>query len=104
MRSQKENDTPQMDTSPEVHCRQVRPQNREIAASHLRTFDFVCVAGAMPALQAAEEIVNFVIPSKARNLSFFSWAKTEERFLAPLGMTKWWGSFSAACLAAVLTC
>jgi hypothetical protein len=30
----------------------------------------------------------FVIPSGARNLSFFSLAKPQERFLAPLGMTK----------------
>jgi hypothetical protein len=31
---------------------------------------------------------NFVIPSEARNLSFFSWGQIEERFLASLGMTK----------------
>jgi hypothetical protein len=31
---------------------------------------------------------HFVIPSEARNLSFFSWAQTRERFLASLGMTK----------------
>src|ERR1700680_529156 len=30
----------------------------------------------------------FVIPSGARNLSFFSRPQTQERFLAPLGMTK----------------
>jgi hypothetical protein len=36
----------------------------------------------------------FVIPSEARNLSFFSWAWIEERFLASLGMTKI-GAFSA---------
>jgi hypothetical protein len=30
----------------------------------------------------------FVIPSGARNLSFISYVKIEERFLAPLGMTK----------------
>jgi hypothetical protein len=30
----------------------------------------------------------FVIPSGAMNLSFFSRRKIEERFLAPLGMTK----------------
>ena len=30
----------------------------------------------------------FVIPSEARNLSFFSWASIEEKFLASLGMTK----------------
>src|SRR5271165_5030465 len=31
---------------------------------------------------------HFVIPSGARNLSFFLWAYTQERFLASLGMTK----------------
>jgi hypothetical protein len=30
----------------------------------------------------------FVIPSEARNLSYFAGAHTEERFLASLGMTK----------------
>jgi hypothetical protein len=30
----------------------------------------------------------FVIPSEARNLSFFSAGQTQERFLASLGMTK----------------
>jgi hypothetical protein len=30
----------------------------------------------------------FVIPSEARNLSFFSRAEAKERFLASLGMTK----------------
>src|SRR5580692_6638136 len=30
----------------------------------------------------------FVIPSGARNLSFFSRAETKKRFLAPLGVTK----------------
>src|SRR5690242_13979602 len=30
----------------------------------------------------------FVIPSEARNLSFFSWRQIEERFLVSLGMTK----------------
>jgi hypothetical protein len=38
----------------------------------------------------------FVIPSEARNLSFFSWASIEERFLASLGMTNL-DTFSAAC-------
>jgi hypothetical protein len=39
--------------------------------------------------QAAEKFPrNFVIPSGARNLSFFSSAQPSERFLAPLGMTK----------------
>jgi hypothetical protein len=38
--------------------------------------------------QTAEKIVYFVIPSEARNLSFSSWAQTQERFLASLGMTK----------------
>jgi hypothetical protein len=43
--------------------------------------------------QQAEELAEkvptfFVIPSEARNLSFFSWAWIEERFLASLGMTK----------------
>jgi hypothetical protein len=40
----------------------------------------------------------FVIPSEARNLSFFSWGRIEKRFLASLGMTKY-TTFSAACLA-----
>src|SRR5579863_7691394 len=41
-----------------------------------------------PALRAAEKVPHpFVIPSGARNLSFFSWPETKERFLAPLGMT-----------------
>src|SRR5208282_5910863 len=31
----------------------------------------------------------FVIPSEARNLSYFSRAQTAERFLASLGMTKY---------------
>jgi len=39
-------------------------------------------------VQAAEKAKKNVIPGGARNLSFFSWAETEERFLAPLGMTK----------------
>jgi hypothetical protein len=30
----------------------------------------------------------FVIPSEARNLSFFCWAETKQRFLASLGMIK----------------
>jgi hypothetical protein len=38
---------------------------------------------------------DFVIPSGARNLFFFSSAQPSERFLAPLGMTKI-RSFSAA--------
>jgi hypothetical protein len=38
----------------------------------------------------------FVIPNEARNLSFFSWAETEERFLASFGMTKL-ATFSVAC-------
>jgi hypothetical protein len=36
----------------------------------------------------------FVIPSEERNLSGFSAARTPERFLASLGMTKIWGIFS----------
>jgi hypothetical protein len=41
------------------------------------------------ALQAAKKTFqNIVIPSEARNLSFFLWGQIEERFLAPLGMTK----------------
>src|SRR4029077_8814537 len=49
------------------------------------------------ASQAAEILPHlFVIPSEARNLSFLSWAKTEERFLASLGTTKLTIS-SAAC-------
>jgi hypothetical protein len=31
----------------------------------------------------------FVIPSEARNLSFFSWAERVEKFLAPLGTKKY---------------
>jgi hypothetical protein len=46
--------------------------------------------------QAAEKLIYFVIPSEARNLSFFSWACIEERFLASLGMTKMVGTFSAS--------
>ncbi len=38
--------------------------------------------------RGAEYAAHFVIPSEARNLSFFSWALTEERFLASRGMTK----------------
>jgi hypothetical protein len=39
--------------------------------------------------QAAEKAPTFfVIPSEARNLSFFLWGEIEERFLASLGMTK----------------
>src|ERR1700688_2648020 len=41
------------------------------------------------ALELAEKVPTFfVIPSEARNLSFFSWALIEERFLASLGMAK----------------
>jgi hypothetical protein len=47
-----------------------------------------------------KKMIYFVIPSEARNLSFFRWAQTKERFLASLGMTKRQGTFSAACLAA----
>jgi hypothetical protein len=78
----------QMDTSPEVHCRQVRPKNHENAASHLRTYDFGCVVGAMPALQVAEKFQKChskgaVCP---RNLLFsLDWRKS--RSLASLGMT-----------------
>jgi hypothetical protein len=50
--------------------------------------------------QAAEEIVNFVVPSEARNLSSVLAHDKKERFLASLGMTKRWGSISAACEAA----
>jgi hypothetical protein len=39
---------------------------------------------------------DFVIPSKARNLSFLSPAQPSERFLASLGMTKI-TTFLAAC-------
>jgi hypothetical protein len=45
------------------------------------------------ASQAAEKVVYFVIPSEARNLSFFSCGQIEERFLASLGMTKGMGHF-----------
>jgi hypothetical protein len=38
--------------------------------------------------QAAEKVIHFVIPSEARNLSFFALGQIEERFLASLGMTK----------------
>jgi hypothetical protein len=38
--------------------------------------------------RAAKKAQIFVIPSKARNLSFFSSVEIEERFLASLGMTK----------------
>ena len=50
--------------------------------------------------QAAEVIVNFVIPSEARNLSSVLAHDKKERFLASLGMTKRWESISAACEAA----
>jgi len=43
----------------------------------------------LPSPRSAKKVpYPFVIPSEARNLSFFSWAHTEERFLASLGMTK----------------
>jgi hypothetical protein len=42
---------------------------------------------------AAEKVIYFVIPSEARNLSFFCWAETKERFLASLGMTKKVGQY-----------
>jgi hypothetical protein len=45
------------------------------------------------AKEAEEKIVYLVIPSEARNLSFFSWGQIEERFLASLGMTKGVGPF-----------
>jgi hypothetical protein len=39
--------------------------------------------------EAAEKLPNIpVIPSGARNLSFYSWAWTGKRFFASLGMTK----------------
>jgi hypothetical protein len=49
--------------------------------------------------QAAEKIAYFVIPSGARNLSSIQAEEKKERFLAPLGMKKAWGTFSAACKA-----
>jgi hypothetical protein len=36
----------------------------------------------------SEETPHVVILSEAKNLSFFCWAKTKERFFASLGMTK----------------
>jgi hypothetical protein len=39
-----------------------------------------------PTLQVAEEVVCFVIPSEARNLSWIE--AQQEKFLASLGMTK----------------
>jgi hypothetical protein len=50
---------------------------------------------AARASQAAEKVIYFVIPSGARNLTWV-WARgKKERFLAPLGMTKSFGAFSA---------
>jgi hypothetical protein len=57
--------------------------------------------GAVLALP--EKVIYFVIPSEARNLSFFCWLRTQERFLASLGMTKGWDTFSGTCLAFGLT-
>jgi len=49
-------------------------------------------SGRKHADQAAEKRIYFVIPSEARNLSFFDLRprKKKERFLASLGMTKVW--------------
>jgi hypothetical protein len=103
MRSQKEIDAPRMDTSPEVHCRQVRAKNREINASHLRTFDFGCVAGAKPALQVAEKTpkVSFRGRSLPEESAFFlALAKKQiPRFARDDNQLL----FSAACFAAALT-
>jgi hypothetical protein len=38
-------------------------------------------------------VVYFVIPSEARNLSSIDAQEKKERFLASLGMTKWWRGF-----------
>jgi hypothetical protein len=51
------------------------------------------------ASQAAEKVVNFVIPSEARNLSRVQAHEKKAGFLASLGMTKNIGSFSAVCSA-----
>jgi hypothetical protein len=45
--------------------------------------------------QATGKIVHFVIPSEARNLSTVLAYENKERFLASLGMTKWWEIFFA---------
>jgi hypothetical protein len=42
----------------------------------------VCAAAS----QAAKKVVRFVILSEAKNLSFFSWAQIEGRFLASPGI------------------
>ena len=43
--------------------------------------------------QAAEKVSYFVILSGARNLSWGQVNEKKERFLAPLGMTKWLREF-----------
>src|SRR4029077_13344085 len=43
--------------------------------------------------QAAEKAVYFVIPSEARNLSSIWPYEKKERFLASLGMTRFWKGF-----------
>jgi len=48
-------------------------------------------------------LIIFVIPSGARNLSEGCADEKKERFLAPLGMTKLRGNFSAACPAMKLS-
>jgi hypothetical protein len=44
-------------------------------------------------------VIYFVISRKARSLSSVQAQRKKERFLASLGMTKGWGTFSAPCKA-----
>jgi hypothetical protein len=46
------------------------------------------------ASQAAEEIINFVIPSEERNLSSVLAHEKKAKFLVPFGTTNWLGDRS----------
>jgi hypothetical protein len=52
--------------------------------------------------QDAEDRIYLVIPSEARNLSAVKIQKEKETFLASLGMTKVWTTFSASCSACLV--
>jgi hypothetical protein len=60
-----------------------------------RTRSSSCVLSKNLDQQTAEIAGDFVIPSGARNLSSILADEKNERFLAPLGMTKQWAAFSA---------
>jgi len=74
-------------------------QSRVMVSVLLIPITFMLISLTLAALvwQVTVKVVNFVIPSEASNLSFFSRAEALERFLASLGMTKSCDAFSGAC-------